>query len=90
MAENQNKKKIKIERVQLGVRMEKRLVKVLKAMAEYHDMTLGDLMEGIILHSLEGNSPFAEESIQRINQFKQIYGMEYDSTSAHNFIEEEE
>ena len=82
-------KKIKVERVQLGVRMEKRMVKVLKALAEYHDMTLGDLMEGIILHALEGNSPFEDASIERINQFKEIYGMDYDSSAAHNFIEEE-
>lgn len=90
MPHEHSNKKIKVERVQLGVRIEKRLVKVLKAMAEYHDMTLGDLMEGIILHALEGNSPFDESSIERIQQFKDIYGMDYDSSVAHNFIEEEE
>jgi predicted DNA-binding ribbon-helix-helix protein len=80
----------KIERVQLGVRMEKRLVKVLKAMAEYHDMSLGDLMEGIILHAMEGRNPFDQESITNIEKLKEIYGMDYDSTAAHNFIEQEE
>jgi hypothetical protein len=43
-----------IERVQTGVRMEKRLLKVLKALAAYHDMTLGDLLEGIVLHAFDG------------------------------------
>ena len=50
-------------------------------------MTLGDLMEGIILHAMEGNSPFNENTIKHINQFKEIYGMDYDSRAAHNFIE---
>jgi hypothetical protein len=89
MSKPPNKKKIKVERVQLGVRMEKRLVKVLKAMAEYHDLSLGDLMEGIILHSMEGKSPFNDDGIKRIEQFKQIYGMDYDSSAAHNLTEEE-
>lgn len=90
MSDKSSKKKIKVERVQLGVRMEKRLIKVMKAMAEYHDMTLGDLMEGIILHSMEGHSPFGEDTIQHINQFKEIYGMDYDSSAAHNFIEDKD
>ena len=89
MTKTPNKKKIEIERVQLGVRMEKRLVKVLKAMAEYHDLSLGDLMEGIILHSMEGKKTFSDDSIKRIEQLKQIYGMDYDSSAAHNLIEEE-
>ncbi len=89
MSKPPNKKKIKVQRVQLGVRMEKRLVKVLKAMAEYHDLSLGDLMEGIILHSMEGKKTFNDDSIKRIEQFKQIYGMDYDSSAAHNLTEEE-
>ena len=85
MSEN----KIRIERVQTGVRIEKRMLKVLKAMAEYHDISLGDLLEGIVLYSMEGKSPFSDDSINRIEQFKQIYGMDYDSTAAHNLTEEE-
>ncbi len=89
MSKKPNSKRIKVERVQLGVRMEKRLVKVLKAMAEYHDLSLGDLMEGIILYSMEGKSPFNDDAIKRIEQFKQIYGMNYGSSAAHNLTEEE-
>jgi len=48
-----------VERVQTGVRIEKRLLKVLKAFAEYHDLTLGDLLEGIVLHAFDGKSPFS-------------------------------
>lgn len=83
-------KKVKVERVQLGVRMEKRLVKVLKAMAEYHDLTLGDLMEGMLLHSMEGKSPFNDDAVKRIEQLKQIYDMDYGSSAAHQLIEETE
>jgi len=90
MADNHKSKKIKVERVQLGVRMEKRLIKVLKATAEYHDMTLGDLMEGIMLHAMEGKSPFNETTINHINQFKEIYGMDYGSSASHNFMEDKE
>ena len=80
-------KKIKVERVQTGVRMEKRMLKVLKAMAEYHDISLGDLLEGIVLHAFEGQSPFDAESIKRIETLKQIYEMDYDVSASHNFIE---
>jgi hypothetical protein len=82
------KKKIKVERVQTGVRIEKRMLKVLKAVAEFHDISLGDLLEGIVLHAFEGQSPFDDESIKRIEALKKIYEMGYDTSAAHNFIEE--
>jgi hypothetical protein len=82
-----NDKKIKVERVQTGVRIEKRMLKVLKAMAEYHDISLGDLLEGIVLHAFEGLSPFDAESIKRIDALKQIYEMDYDTSASHHFIE---
>ena len=82
-----NDKKIKVERVQTGVRMEKRMIKVLKALAEYHDISLGDLLEGIVLHAFEGRSPFDAESIKRIDALKQIYAMDYDSSASHRFVE---
>ena len=81
-------KKIRVERTQLGVRMEARMVKVLKAMAELHDMTLSDLLEGIVLYAFEGKSPFTSEAIAKINQLKAVYGMDYDSSASHQFTEE--
>ena len=80
-------KKIKIERVQTGVRIEKRMLKVLKAIAEYHEISLGDLLEGIVLHAFEGLSPFDAESIKRIDALKQIYELDYDTSASHHFIE---
>jgi hypothetical protein len=79
---------IPIERVQTGVRIEKRLLKVLKALAELHDIGLGDLLEGIVLHAFEGRSPFGEEGIQKIEQLKTVYGVDYSAAAAHHFIEE--
>ncbi|MBN2500088.1 MAG: hypothetical protein JXB38_04915 [Anaerolineales bacterium] len=78
---------IMVERVQTGVRLEKRMVKVLKALAEYFDISLGDLLEGIVLHSFEGKSPFAGEAIVKINALKEIYDMDYDASASHRMIE---
>ena len=76
-----------IERVQVGARMEKRMVKVLKGLAEYHDMALGDLLEGIVLHAFEGRSPFQEESLRKIAQLKEVYGMNYGVEASHRLAE---
>jgi hypothetical protein len=78
---------ITIERVQTGVRIEKRLLKVLKALAEYHDLSLGDLLEGIVLHAFEGKAPFGSESIRRIAELKKIYGLDLNTAHAHKLIE---
>ena len=81
---------IKIQRVQTGVRIEKSMLKVLKALAEVHDITLGDLLEAIVLHSFEGVSPFHDEGLEKISMLKQIYGMDYDASASHRFVEEAE
>ncbi len=72
-----------IERVQTGVRMEKRLLKVLKAFAEYKGMTLGDLLEGIVLHAFDGKAPFGDQSRRRIAELKKFYGLDLDSRASH-------
>jgi predicted DNA-binding ribbon-helix-helix protein len=74
---------VKVERVQTGVRMEKRLVKVLKAVAEYHDVTLGDLLEGIVLHAFEGKCAFTKASQKRIAAFKELYGLDLGAAASH-------
>ncbi len=80
--------RIPIERVQTGARMEKNLVKVLKALAEYFDISLGDLLEGIVLHAFEQKHPFGEETLKRIAQLKEVYGMDYDASASHRFSEQ--
>lgn len=76
-----------VERVQTGVRLEKRLLKVLKAFAEFKDMTLGDLLEGIVLHAFDGKVPFTEDSRRRIADLKRFYGLDLDSTASHRLQE---
>ena len=81
---------IRVQRVQTGVRIEKRLLKVLKGLAEYLDMSLGDLLEGIALASFEGRSPFVESTLEKIRQLKAVYGMDYGPEHSHRMIDEEE
>lgn len=71
------------ERVQTGVRLEKRLVKVLKALAEHRDMSLGDLIEGIVLHAFEGRVAFTQETLGVIEQLRRIYGLELTAADSH-------
>jgi predicted DNA-binding ribbon-helix-helix protein len=79
--------KLLVERVQTGVRMEKRLLKILKAFAEYHDLTLGDLLEGIVLHAFDGKTPFNSASLDRIKELKHFYDFDLDSSASHRLKE---
>jgi hypothetical protein len=78
---------VTIERAQTGVRMEKRLLKVLKGLAEYHDLSLGDLLEGIVLLAFEGKAPFGLVSRKKIDELKKIYGLDLTAKDAHKLIE---
>jgi hypothetical protein len=76
-----------VERVQTGVRLEKRLLKTLKALADHHDITLGDLLEGIVLHAFEGKAPFGAENLARIAEFKKAFGLTLDASHSHRLRE---
>ena len=77
-----------VERVQTGVRMEKRLVKVLKGLAEYCDLSLGDLLEGIVLHAFEGKAPpFDPELLGVIEDLKRVYRLDLDESASHRLVE---
>jgi hypothetical protein len=78
---------IEVERVQTGVRIEKRLLKVLKGFAALKDITLGDLLEGIVLHAFEGKAPFGKESLAQIVDLKKIYGMTLTASDSHKLKE---
>jgi hypothetical protein len=78
---------VEVERVQTGVRIEKRVLKVLKAVAEQKDMTLGDLLEGIVLHAFEGKPPFSAQTLKEIEQFKKLYGLTLRATDSHHLHE---
>jgi hypothetical protein len=82
-----DEQKLVVERVQTGVRIEKRILKVLKAFAEYHDMTLGDVLEGIVLHAFDGKTPFSPASLERIQALKKFYELDLDSSASHRLKE---
>jgi predicted DNA-binding ribbon-helix-helix protein len=82
-----NKSSLVIERVQTGVRMEKRILKVLKALAEYNDMSLGDLLEGVVLHAFDGKTPFSAATLARIRDLKKVYDLDLDSSASHRLKE---
>lgn len=74
-------------RVQTGVRLEKRLLKVTKALADSLDLSLGDLLEGVLLHALEGKLPFSPATLARAGQLKQVFGLELGAVAAHRLVE---
>ncbi len=76
-----------VERVQTGVRIEKRILKVLKALAEVLDLTLGDLLEGVVLHAFEGKAPFGKDTLRKIAELKKIYGLDLDASASHRMEE---
>lgn len=79
--------RVLVDRVQTGVRLEKRMLKVLKALADYHDMSLSDLLEGMVLHAFEGKAPFGRESLARVQELKRVFGLTLDARHAHRLEE---
>jgi hypothetical protein len=77
----------KIARVQTGVRIEKRLLKVLKGLAEHLDISVGDLIEGIALHSFENKPPFSTDTMAKIAQLKNVYELDWNADDSHKFKE---
>jgi hypothetical protein len=76
-----------VERVQTGVRLEKRLLKVLKGLAEYLDLSLGDLLEGIALHALENKPPFRPATLEKIGDLRRVYGLDLRAEDSHQLRE---
>ncbi len=81
--------KRKVERVQTGVRIEKRILKVLKAIAAHHEISLGDLLEGIVLHNFEGKTPFSSKSLAFIENMRQAYNLDLTAEDSHQLTEGE-
>jgi hypothetical protein len=79
-----------IERVQTGVRLEKRLLKVLKAVAEYRDMSLGELIEGMCLHAFEGKPAFSPDTLAAIADLRKVYGFDWTADDAHAHPDQEQ
>jgi len=76
-----------VERIQTGIRIEKRILKVLKGVAEYHDLYVGDLLEGICLHAFENKPPFSPATSDRIKLLKEVYHLDLTAADSHHLIE---
>ncbi len=76
-----------VDRVQTGVRLERRLLKVMKGVAELHDISLGDLIEGVMLHAFEGKAPFGPETLDRIARLKAVYDLDLTAADSHKLTE---
>lgn len=79
---------VAIDRTQTGVRMERRLLKVLKGLAEYLDLTLGDLLEGIVLHAFEQKVPFDDATVATIERLQEVYGLDLTAADSHRLRDE--
>jgi hypothetical protein len=77
-----------IIRTQTGVRLESRLIKVLKALATELDMSLGDLLEGIVLHAFEGKAPFSPATLRKVKALKAVYGLDLSAKDSHQLRED--
>jgi predicted DNA-binding ribbon-helix-helix protein len=78
---------VTVERTQTGLRLERSLLKVLKGLAEYLDLSLGDLVEGIALHAFEGKAPFSAVTLEKIEQLRAVYGLTLTAADAHTLVE---
>jgi hypothetical protein len=80
---------VTIQRVQTGFRIERTTLKVLKGLAEYLDVSLGNLVEGIVLHAFDGQTPFGQSTLTKIDQLKAVYGLELTAADAHQLKEQQ-
>jgi hypothetical protein len=76
-----------ITRTQTGVRLETHLLKVLKALATELDLSLGDLLEGIVLHAFEGKAPFSAATLKKIRALRAVYGLDLTAKDSHRMRE---
>ena len=75
---------VPVTRVQTGVRLETRLVKVLKGLAAYLDVSFGELLEGIVLHAFDAKPAFDDKTAGVIEQLRQVYGLELHAEDSHD------
>lgn len=79
-----------VERTQTGLRIEKRLLKVLKGLAEHLGITVAELIEAMSLHAFEGKAPFSEKTMGKIKQLKDVYELDLEAADSHHLHEAED
>jgi hypothetical protein len=50
-------------------------------------LSLGDLIEGVMLHAFEGKAPFGPATIEQIARLKQVYGLTLTAADSHLLVE---
>jgi catechol 2,3-dioxygenase-like lactoylglutathione lyase family enzyme len=83
---------LEIERVDVPIRLEKRLAALLHDLAEHKHMTLTSCLEEILLHTNEplGDgvaSPHTKRTLAYIQELKKKHGIDYDSHASYRFVE---
>jgi len=78
---------IEIERVDVPVRLEKRLAALLNDLAQYKRMSLSSCLEETLLHTLEGVGPHTKTDLKHIEKLKLKHGIDYDSHASYRFVE---
>lgn len=81
-------RKIRVDRVQTGIRIEKKILKVLKGIAEFTDLGTNELLELILMHAFENRPCFNEATFKAVKELKKVYGMNYDVHAYKDFLEE--
>ncbi len=76
-----------IERVDVRVRLEKRLASLLEDLAAHKRMSVGEVMEEMILHTNDGVGPHTKTTLRHIQQLKARHGIDYDSHGSYRFVE---
>jgi catechol 2,3-dioxygenase-like lactoylglutathione lyase family enzyme len=78
---------IEIERVDVPVRLEKRLAGLLHDLARHKRMSLSSCLEETLLHTLDGVGPHTKSDLRFIEQLKARHGIDYDSHGSYRFVE---
>jgi catechol 2,3-dioxygenase-like lactoylglutathione lyase family enzyme len=83
---------LEIARVDIPVRIEKRLAAVLRDLAEFKHMSLSSCLEETLLHTFEplGDgvaSPHTKADLRYIHELKKKHGIDYDSHASYRFVE---
>jgi len=79
---------IKIERVDVLVRLEKRLAALLQDLAKHKRMSVNSCLEEMLLHTNDGVGPHTQTTVQYIQELKKKHGIDYDSHGSYRFVEE--
>jgi catechol 2,3-dioxygenase-like lactoylglutathione lyase family enzyme len=80
--------RIPIQRVDVPVRLERRLAALLQDLAEHKRLSLAGTLEEILLHTNDGVGPHTDAQLRYIAELKEKHGIDYDTHGSYRFEEE--